>query len=216
MAAPLLLSPAWRLYDKTWEESEPYSILTFSELLSSVGLADPDEDGYLEYPDGTGGYINFSFDFVVNSENEYKVAAAEKITETLKSVGIDVTLKELSWEDYVSAVEKDNYDLYYGEVMLPADFDYTGLLTAGGEMNYGGITGSEYGTLTGNFLAAESDSEAAGAAKALCDAVAEDAPVIPILYKKYVVLTNRDVVSGMNPTQSDIFFGFTDWEIRLK
>ena len=216
VAAPLLFNPAWRLYDETWEEAEPYSLLTFSEMLSSVGLEDPDDDGYLEYPDVTGGYMNFSFDFIVNSENEYKVAAAGMITETLRSVGIDVTLQTLSWEDYVSAVEKDNYDLYFGEVMLPADLDYTELLTAGGEMNYGGITGSEYGALIGDFLAAESNAEAAGAAKELCESVAENAPIVPVLYKKHAVLTNRDVVSGMNPTQSDIFFGFTDWEIRLK
>jgi hypothetical protein len=59
-----------------------------------ISAEDRNDNGYLEYPSGSG-YIEFSIDFIVNSENECKLEAARKITDTLKSVGINITL--LNW-----------------------------------------------------------------------------------------------------------------------
>ena len=38
-------------------------------------------------------------------------------------MGITVKLRELSWDDHITALEDGDFDIYYGEVKLTADFD---------------------------------------------------------------------------------------------
>lgn len=215
LISPLVISPAWSLYDVSWEENVSYSLETLSTLFSDIGMQDINEDGYLEYPKGAGQFTAFKIDFIANSDNEYKLAAAQRITDTLKSVGINITLRELNWSDYMSAIESGDFDMYYGEVRLTADFDLSELLTVDGSLNYGGITENAYSNLVDSFLSASDNETSETAASQLCAYVAERAPIIPVLYKEYAVLTHRGIVAGINPSQSNIFNRLSDWTITI-
>ena len=63
-------------------------------------------------------------------------------------------VRELSWDNYQDALKGGKYDMYYGEVALPADFDLSALLKAGGSLNYGGITTGTYADVINAYLAA--------------------------------------------------------------
>ena len=157
---------------------------------------------------------DLSVRFIVNEENQARVKAAQLISRTLESIGINIKLDVLSWEEYKTALEDGNFDMFYAEVKLSADFDFTDILAPGGSLNYGGITHEEYSTLISNYLSA-SDDLRKSAARELAFEVSQNAHIIPILYKKYVVALHRNVVSGIDANQSDMFYNIADWEIKI-
>jgi peptide/nickel transport system substrate-binding protein len=214
-AAPLILSPEYGLYDKEWETKHQDPLLELSSVLAEVGMDDSDSNGYLEYRDGSGGMIPFTLDFIVNAENPYKTAAAQSITDKLISVGIDVNLIKLPWAEFTAALAEGDFDMYYGDVALPPDFDLTQLLTPGGTLDFGGMGSEEYALRIAEFLASDNDTREKTTASVLCSYIEANAPVIPVLYKQYAVHSNRNVITGMKPAQDDIFYGLTGWKINL-
>lgn len=215
LAAPLVLSPHYRFYDPAWENSTPDPLAKLSEIFASLMMDDADSNGYLEIPNGYGGWTPITLTFIVNGDNPYKVQAAQMITDALKTVGINVNLMKYSWDTYKAALENGSFDMYYGDVLLPANYDLTELLSPGGSLDYGRAGNAEYKSRIEKFLAASTADEERDAAKKMCAYIAEYAPIIPVLYRELNVHTNKNFVSGMNPTQSSIFYGLTGWEIKL-
>ena len=215
LVAQLALSPAYRLYDSAWEQMVVDPLREMSALMKRAGLEDFDNDSFLEYPDGFGGFIEISIDFIVNSENSYKAQAAHRIADTLKLYGIEIIVRELPWDSYLAALESGEFDMYYGEVMLGADFDLSALLLPESNLNYG-LTGSEYfRPFVESFLAARTDYEEKAAAELLCDEINLNAPFVPVLYKKYAVYTPIGAIHGAMPSQTGVFSNFASWSIDL-
>ncbi len=210
--SPLLFSPGWYLYDSAAEPPVPNdragSVL---RLLKEAGLKDVDGDGFLDYEDG----YPINLRFVVYEGSSSKLAAAKMVTRVLEEAGLRATIMPLGWDEYVSALESGEFDLYYAEVMLPADFDFSGILVPGGQLNYGSITSERYFDMIGEVASAATDTARASAASALCRYAAEENPIIPVVYRLYCVHTLRGVVTGLAPTQSSVFHNITALEIDL-
>lgn len=212
--SPLVLSPKYKLYNKAWVDTQDHSS-EISSIFSSIGLKDSNSDGFLEYPLAGGQFMPFALNFIVNADNKYKVAAAQQITDSLMSIGVNVSLQKLSWDKYTKALQSGSFDMYYGDVFLPADFDLSVLLAPGAPLDYGHAGSDLYRSRISAFLGASTDEAEQTAAQQLCEAVDQNAPIIPVVYREFSVHTNRNVVTGMKPTQSSIFYGLTSWKINL-
>jgi len=197
-------------------------------LLAQAGLADRNYNSFLDVPDGYGGFVEFTIDFIVNEENVFKVESARAITETLRQIGFNITLRELPWEAFLSALGNGDFDMYYGEVTLGADFDFSSLLLPGGRHNHGGTGREEYRAYMELFLRAGTDREEALAASALVDRINRSAPFVPILYKRNVIYTPRGAITAreaserveengstpeVSPSQSTVFRNLADWVV---
>jgi peptide/nickel transport system substrate-binding protein len=215
IAAPLALSPAYNRYDPEWEEPGIDPVVEMSALLAQAGLDDYDFDSFLEYPDLHGGYVDFTIEFIVNRENVFKVRAAQRITEGLRRTGLDVVLRELQWDNFNTALREGNFDMFYGETVLSADFDLSPLLMSGGSLDYGGMGSSEYKWIVDDFLLAQTPVGQSAAALQLVREVRREAPFVPILYKRYAVYTPTGAVSNATPLQSGVLLTFMDWTINL-
>lgn len=215
IAAPLVLSPVCSFYDSAWEKKEKDSLAEISTIFASLQMDDSNSDGYLEMPTANNGRIPMNFTIIVNGDNHYKVAAAQQITDSLRAVGINAALKSLSWSAYMSALQSGNFDMYYGDVYLPANYDLTELLSSGGSIDFGHVGNSLYQSKINAFLGTSDQAAQKNAAQQLCAYIDEKAPIIPVLYREYAVHTNRKVISGVNPTQSSIFYGYTGWKITF-
>ena len=214
LGSPLALSPAYRLYRQDWEPTAVHPLREMSVLLESAGLVDDNEDTFLQYPEG-GEYVSFTIDFIVNSENMHKVRTAQMIASGLRRVGINVAVRELPWPNFINALESGNFDMFYGETVLSADFDLSPLLLANGSLNFGGTGRSDYALLIENFLSAQSDYEEQIAAGILVDEIRFNAPFVPVLYKRYAVYTPMAAISDASPSQSAIFRLFPGWSVDL-
>jgi peptide/nickel transport system substrate-binding protein len=211
LAAPLALSPAYRLYDTSWEiVLNP--LHEMSALLVRAGLEDFDHDSFLEYPVG-GEFQSFTIDFIVNGGNASKVRIAQRIAETLRRDGIDTVVRELPWSNFLEALNTGDFDMFLGETLLSPDFDFSPLLLPTGSLNFGGTGHDDFRPLIANFLSASTDEQEAAAARVLVDQIRVNAPFVPIMYKRHAIYTPSGAISDATPSQSSVFFGFVNWNI---
>lgn len=193
-AAQFPVSPESPLYPVDLEE--PYSYDDFCSALA--------ESGYT--PDRT-------LTLLVNEENDFKISAAQEIAKNFSSAGVSVVVEVLPWEAYTAALFAGEFDLYYGEVKLTADWDLRSLLATDASLNYGGWADSQTDQLLSDFAAAADRSKAMSR---LCARLQSQAPILPVCFKSTSVLLQTDVLTGLEPTMTEPFYNLTDCTIQLR
>lgn len=193
-AAQFPLSPASPLYPKDLETPDSHE--TFSAALQASGY--------------TAGR---PLTLLVNTENSFKVSVAQSIASSFSADGIPMTVKALPWEDYTAALAAGEFDLYYGEVKLTADWDLRPLLASGGALNMGGWADPRTDQLLDAFSSA---SDRPAAMRQLCAHLKKQAPILPVCFKSTSVLMQADVLTGLVPTMSEPFYNLSDCTIRLR
>jgi len=214
IAAPAVISPVFDMYDPAWEHVGQDPLIEMAFLLDRAGLEDIEHDGFLQMSDGFGGWGPFVLDFIVNIENSHKVAAANLIAGTLIRSGVNVDVRALPWSVFIYELEEGNFDMFYGETKLGADFDLSPLLLPG-PLNFGGTANTVFAPLISDFLAASTQAEVSLAGQRLIDEIRINAPFAPILYKRHFIYTPIGAVTGTTPGQSGIFRNFQDWNVNL-
>ena len=221
VAAVLPVHPKSPLYDESYAANYAYNPKRAESLFRSV-IDDLDNDGALEML-VTGIVVELNIKFIVNGDSSAKIAAAQQITDCLNEMGITTHLYELSWEEYIEALETGDYDLYYGEVRLGADWDMSYLYEVPGinerlkgewEQNYFRTQDVTYTELYAAFLAAP-ETERYERFQELAHYIMDTAIILPICFERRQVLTHRGVISGLVATQFDLFFNIKDWNVNL-
>lgn len=188
------VSPASALYPADLEEA--FSLDAFAAALAAGG----------DVPERP-------LTLLVNAENSFKTAIAEYLAKTWTEGGVPVEVRSLPWEEYAAALAAGDFDLYYGEVRLTADWDLSGLLDPGGALNYGGWSDPETSRLMAELAGAE---EREAAVRALCSHLKEQAPILPVCFKSTSVLTQAEVVEGLAPTAAEPLYDLGRCVIHLK
>ena len=221
--AALPVHPRSGLYDEKYAEGLGYDPETAAALFETAGVADLDSDGQLEIL-VTGIVVEFRIRFIVNNDSSAKVEAARRLTDELNALGITTTLYELSWDDFITALEEGNYDMYYGEVRLGMDWDLSYLFEVPEpgkdgkvewEQNYARNSDSSYVDLYGNYLAS-SDVSRYENFQTISHYIADSGIIVPICFERRQVLTHRDAVENLRATQFDLFYRFPEWKLHLE
>lgn len=160
------------------------------------------------------GYVpERTLTLLVNEENGFKVSVAEYLAEAFTAAGVPVEVRALPWEEYAAALEVGDFDLYYGEVRLTADWDLSALLGGEGALNYGGWADPGTEERMASFAAA---ANRAAAAEELCAYLREQAPILPVCFKCASVLTQAGVVEDLTPTAAEPFYRLSGCTVHLK
>ncbi len=186
--AVLPINPASALYSRELGSKYSFSLSEFSVLLEERGT------------------YSGTISFVVPADNSYKVSVAERVSEDLRAMGFLVDIRELKWDAYLTALNSKDFDIYIAEVKLTADFNISELISSAGSLNFGGYASEETKALLDAFIGADIKT-AKVEAEALYTKLLEDAPIIPILFKRNVVLARRGVLSQIDPVQNNIYYG---------
>jgi peptide/nickel transport system substrate-binding protein len=187
------VSPVSPLYPAELER--PYSLSDFSALLAESGYS-----------------ADRPLSLLVNAENTFKVSVAQQIASAFSAAGISMTVNILPWEEYTAALLAGDFDLYYGEIKLSADWNLSPLLGSIGMLNYGGWLDPQFDQYLANYLAS---SDPAASMEKLCAYLQKQAPILPLCFKSTSVLLQTDVLSGLVPTMNNPFYNLTDCTIRL-
>ena len=150
---------------------------------------------------------------LVNGENSFKTAVAGYLADSFTAAGVPVEARVLPWEEYAAALAAGDFDLYYGEVRLTADWDLSPLLSTGGALNYGGWSNQETDSLLAAYGAAENR---AAAMEALCRHLRQQSPILPVCFKSSSVLTQAGVLEGLIPTASEPLHNLADCTVHLR
>lgn len=213
VAAALPISPRSPLYDSSLARDLAYDMDECLEILNNTGVQDYDNDGKLEYVE-LSMMKEIELDLIVCSESAGKGDIAKKFANDLAEVGVTVNVRELSWNDYIYALQTKDFDIYYAEVKLPANFDLTRLLTQDAALNYGGIDDENYATYINSFLGA-GDTGRAQTCRDMLSYISMNAPIIPVCFERQEVITHRNAITGINPTSGNVFFGITGWTVNF-
>ena len=193
-AAAFPVSPVSALYPAALEEG--YSVDNFDAALAESGYA----------AEGT-------LTLLVNEENNFKQAIARCLAERWTAGGVPVEVRTLPWEEYAAALAAGDFDLYYGEARLSADWDLKSLLEPGGALNYGRWSNPDTSRLLAELSGA---ADRTGAMKALCAHLKDQAPILPVCFKSTSVLTQAGVVEGLAPTAAEPFYALGQCVIHLE
>lgn len=202
-AACLPVSPLHGEYDGEAAAQLAYDSEGAAQLLAEAGYERNEEDGLLYRRKSP-----LEVTLLVNSDNEARQAAASAIAGALGELGVSVTVATLPWSDYIAALAAGRFDLYLGEVRLTGDFDPSPLLT--GALNYGGYENWALTQALWDWKGAQGE-ERTRAAKELWAALAEDAPIAPLCFKRGSLLVRWGMVSELRPTRANPFYRMEEW-----
>ena len=221
-AAAIPVNPRSELFDKELSDSLSYDAEKCQEALAALGCRDLDDDGELEFS-LSGSKVEINLTFIVCSDTAAKVTSAKRICEAMQEIGFPVTLKELPWKEYKYLLDnpqdeetkKASFDMYYDEVAITPDWDLMPFFEAEGPLNYGSWkVDSAVNAVTAYLSAGQGEQKAA--CRAMCEALAQEALLIPVCFEKKVVISHLNVIRGMSPSQYNYFTNMQDWTIKLK
>lgn len=202
-AACLPIFPRHADYPAAAAEKLDYDVQAAAQLLEGSGFS-KGEDG-LFYQGGSP----VSVKLIVNSDNTARQNIADFLARSLTSLGVQVEVRKLAWEDYNNALLSGQYDLYLGEVRMTADFDPTALLA--GNLNYGGYASQQLPTLLGQWKAAQGEGRNQ-AAQALYDLFAQEVPIAPLCFRNESMLVRWGMVTNLTPTRGDPYWNMEAWQ----
>lgn len=146
-----------------------------------------------------------SFTLAVNKENPFRLSAANMIASQLSSVGIQVTVSQLSWADYTKAVQGGSFDLYLGEVKLSNNmslapfFDEAGAAKAG--INQEGAAKVSYDQMLTGAVSLQD----------YLNTFQENPAFLPLCFRKGVAARSRDVQGDLVCHSGDVYTNLQDW-----
>ncbi len=214
VAAALPVHPNNSLYSREIANAISYSQESLARIVEQLHLVDVDGDGFYELYSGVSN-MEQSINFIVCADSSAKVMAANRIAAALEEVGLRVTVRALSYDDYIEALEEGDFDLYYAEVKLRPNWDISLLFDSGEEsINYGTVRDSFLNEYIRSFLASPPEL-LEQSAESLWQYIAQQAPITVIAFERSEVLYHRGVISGLDPLQDNIFAGMGGWTVDL-
>lgn len=144
---------------------------------------------------------------LVNSENRFKLEAAEFIRSYLESIGFRVNVRKLSAEGLSSALNEGSYDLYIGEIRLSPNMDLSPILL-NGNASYGisniGDSSLRYAQhLSGNCEIMD-----------FINTFNEDLPIIPLCYRNAAVSYTNSMQADFACCDGDVFADIQSWRLK--
>ena len=212
VASALPMHPSAPDYPADYAATLGYNLERVKTVLENSGIKDYDEDGWMEYMSGSAQDIEVVF--IVCSDSSAKTGVVRKFQSDMESIGLKVTVQELTWEEYLLALEEGKFDMYYGEVKLRNNFDITELLDVDSELNFSRSRDTAFVQYINSYLAS-SNAQRSAIFKQLCDYINNTGALISIGFESQQLIVHRGVVKGLDANIGNPFFGFENWEIMI-
>ena len=228
VSSALPMYPTCSAFPESLNSSLAFNMETCRRILESAGVRDYDEDGMLEYMSGTPQEIEFTV--VVCADSSAKSGIVRKFQEDMASIGFPVTVMEMTWENYMKALEEGKVevgseevivDMYYAEVKLRNNFDITEILqprTKDNEklnLNYTGSTDTSVVDRINAYLGASAAQRPTAFYELCTYLTGTTGTLITIGFEKQQIITRRGVCKGIDANIGNPLWNFAEWTIDL-
>lgn len=214
LATTQVISPDSENYSAAVNSQNKYNLDKVAGVLKNLGYKDYDGDGVLDIKTSDDEFSPIEINFVVCPSSSIKVNVATQFKNDMEKLGIKVNITELSYSAYKKAIEKGNFDMYYGEVRLNSDFDPSRLVGSGGKLNYGGVSDTKLDEFIAAYLSANDDDRFA-AAENMSAYLANKAYIVPICFEKHQMITHRGLIEGIDVNENNPLYDFQNWKISF-
>ena len=182
-----------------------YNELTKVNSAEDANLANNiiDRCGYTKYSNGakTNGSYTLSLSLIVNIENQYRVAAAYQIADSLEECGFKIKIQILSFDEYSRRISSGEYDMYLGEIKLDGSMDISQFFTSGTPFSSGINTTQRFATEYFKYRAGEIT------AAEYYETFIEYYPFIPIAFRTGYAVTSNDVTLNFEKIPFSLYNG---------
>lgn len=148
-----------------------------------------------------------NFTLILNKNNKEHVLAAESIKEYLQDIGIKVTIKSLTWNDYKSALENGNFDLAMASFDIKNETSLIEMLDENSSSNYTGYTSKDMSELITLLRRANNSDDM----KKLINLYRSETPYIGLYFRDNTLLTNKSVKGSIEPIWCNPYNGILTW-----
>lgn len=143
---------------------------------------------------------------IVYSGNNFKLSAADEIKENLSHIGINITISELSWDNYKSALMNGDYDFYIGEIKLPTNMDMTSLFSSSKVIC--GVSASDTtGTAYSEYIAGNISLNA------LTSSFLQNMPFAPICYRMGALIYSQNITPAADCDMGNAYKNIYEWNM---
>ena len=194
--------------EETGEYIEPD---TADEDTADQGYYDEETGEYIE-PDssstpavGADAETVLSIRLLVNSDNAFKAAAADQIAASWNALdGVQVTVVKQPYETFLSMLQSGDFDVYYGETQLTADFDLRPLLSENGSLNYGGYASE---TMSAAIAAQRSGDNIVD----FYQTFLSEMPIVPVAFECGQIIIRKGLIDNYQPAPYNAFAALETW-----
>ncbi len=208
--------PATGIFHPNFADAAKYQTIE-KTANSKISIENLEKIGYNREDAGK----KISLTVLVNSENAFRVSAAELICEQLKSVGINATVIKTNYSDYKARLSSGNFQLYVGEVRILNNMDPSGLIVPGGSAAFGvKETSLEEGTedtaetVTDYLKISDIVNGFYSGKNTLADiatAAQTQMPIIPICFRNGLLFHSEEISGDITAVVSDVFFSIAEF-----
>jgi peptide/nickel transport system substrate-binding protein len=197
-----IFNPRWSVFTASKMNEEPYKqeYAAGSALLDELGYTSRNTAGVR-----TGAMGTLRFTLLINAENEYKQEAAKMIAETLLEAGIQIEVTALPWDQYLQALTEGSYELYLGEVKIPANMDFSALFSEGGNAAYGIDPQSTAAAYFNEYANGSITPEAFN------EKLQTELPLIPVCYRSGLVITGKSITGNTAALPGSLYENIHQW-----
>ncbi|HIX10118.1 MAG TPA: hypothetical protein H9739_00875, partial [Candidatus Agathobaculum pullistercoris] len=118
--------------------------------------------------------------------------------------GVRVTVDKQPYDTYLSMLQSGDFDVYYGETQLTADFDLRPLLSSGGSLNYGGYASESMSTAIAAARSGDSVTE-------LYQTFLAEMPIVPVAFERGQMIIRKGLIDNYAPTPYNAFANLETW-----
>ena len=181
-ATTLPVSPRSPYYSQVLAERYTYAPEKFAQAVTMAGFAQKE------------------IIFLVNRDDSLRLRVARSIEKMLEAGGLNVTVKDLSGNSYLTALKNREYDLYLGQTRLSPNMDLSAFFHTYGELSWGGV--NDVATYNLCLQALENH----GNYFTLHKQVMDQGLLCPLLFRNYAIFTDRGIVPNLTPARDNLFY----------
>ena len=171
-----------------------------ADILSRLGFNRFDANGVR-----TNGTASLALTLLVNSENNFRTAAAYAIAAALNEAGFSVTVESVPRDEYLSRIAAGDFTLYLGEVKLGENLSLSPFFTASGAASRGIDQTLPVVAAYTAFCAGETD------AAAFSEAFLDDMPFVPLCYRAGLAAYSARIQPDFSTAAYSLYGDITLW-----
>ncbi len=176
-----------------------YDVEEANRLLDGAGYTEKDVSGF-RLKDGK----QITVTILVNADNSHKKLCGSLIKDMLATVGIQSAVVEKGYEEYLSDVRNENYDLYVGEMKLLPNMSLKPLLEDAAVLG-----GQRSEALMGAYRAW---LDGTGSYRDFMTAFRNEMPFVPLLFRSGILIYNRNISGDVRVSASDAYYNLEEWK----
>jgi len=143
-------------------------------------------------------------EIIYNEDNTQRQDTAEQVKQNLEELGIKVSVKSTSFEDYQTCINEGNYDIFVGSYIVSPDLKFSFIL---GEENIFGFESQEMTAAMDGLKTKHSIQGIEDGYSDVIDCFDKLNPVVGLFFEEKIMIYNNRISEEVKPSYFDVYKG---------